>query len=1120
LQKYSSFNLIFIRIITIFFSLFTVLYGCRQSSDKGTKETATPRDPLFTLLSPDQTNISFNNILEENLNLNVLMYEYTYNGGGVAVGDVNNDGLPDLYFSGNTVDNKLYLNEGGMRFKDITAVAGVTGRPGPWKTGVTMADVNGDGLLDIYVCYSGKLPPEKRINQLFINKGIDKNKIPVFAEETAAYGLAEPSYSTQGYFFDYDKDGDLDLLLLNHNPNSLPVLDEANTVEMLKKSDDQVGIKLYRNDNNVFKNVTSVSGINSSSLTYGLGAAIADINGDGWQDIYICNDYSIPDYLYINNRNGTFTDEKKNRLGHTTHFAMGNDIADMNNDGYPDIFTLDMLPEDNHRQKMLMSPNNYEKDELMLRSGFYFQEMRNMLQVNNGNGTFSELGQLAGISNSDWSWAPLIADYDNDGFKDIYITNGYIRDYTDMDFIKFMNDYMQNNRGNIHRQNVLDIVHKMPSSDLRNFMFHNEQNLRFSNVGYPWGLDSISNSNGGVYADLDNDGALDLVINNINHPAFVYHNLSREKNKNHFLGISLEGAEKNTQGIGTKVTLYIKGKLQTLEQMPARGYQSSVSPVLHFGLGVENSIDSIRVIWLSGKTELLRDIKADQVLNLKEVNAKQVYHYQKPAPALFSETTSPITFTHQPNTINDFKRQPLMVHSMSFFGPCLVKADINNDGLEDVFAGSASGQAASIFIQQKSGQYIRLPQPAFDADNISEDADAVFFDANGDGNTDLYVASGGYHYFTENDSRLQDRLYLSDGKGHFVKATDALPEMWVSKSCVRVADINGDGYPDLFVGGRVIPGNYPVSPRSYILINDGKGKFSDKTAEIAPALQKPGMVTSAGWTDINNDKKPDLIIAGEWMPLMIFVNNNGKLEDRTGTYFDSSFTGWWNTLMIRDMNGDGKPDIIAGNEGLNTQCHVSEKKPAEIYFKDFDGNGSIDPFFCFYIQGTSYPYVTRDELLDQMPGMRSRYPTYKSYADQTIHDIFNSSDLSDAGHLTATCLETTYFEMGTDGKFHKKELPVQAQQSPVFTITPFDYDKDGQMDLLLCGNTNKARLRLGKSDANYGILLKGNGKGGFEYIPQWQSGFKLWGDVRSVLLLNDKLLFGINQSDVKAYRQR
>lgn len=1117
---HNSFIHISTRAVVVMLCILYGLSGCRQTPGNDHKETDTLRDPLFTLLSPGQTNITFNNTLEENLNLNVLMYEYTYNGGGVAVGDVNSDGLLDIYFSGNTADNKLYLNEGNMRFRDITAKAGVAGRPGPWKTGVTIADVNGDGLPDIYVCYSGKLPAEKRINQLFINKGIGPDSIPVFTDEAASFGLTEPSYSTQGYFFDYDKDGDLDLLLLNHNPNSLPVLDETNTVEMLKKADDQVGIKLYRNDKNVFKNVTALSGINSSSLTYGLGAAIADINGDGWQDIYICNDYSIPDYLYINNRNGSFTDAKKNMLGHTTHFAMGNDIADMNNDGYPDIFTLDMLPEDNHRQKMLMSPNNFEKNDLMLRSGFYYQEMRNMLQMNNGNGTFSEMAQLAGISNTDWSWAPLIADYDNDGFKDLYVTNGYNRDYTDMDFITFMNEYVQKNRGNIHRQNVLDLVQKMPATNLKNYMFRNEQNLTFKNVSYTWGMDDVANSNGGVYADLDNDGALDLVVNNINRPAFIYHNLSREKNKNHYLGITLEGAGKNTAGIGAKVLLYAKGKLQALEQMPARGYQSSVTPVLHFGLGTDPVIDSIRVIWLSGKTELLHDVKADQVLKIKEADAKQIYHYPKPAPALFEETASPIAFTHQSNAINDFKRQPLMVHSMSFFGPCLAKADINHDGLEDIFAGGASGQAAALFIQQKAGQYIRLPQPAFDADNISEDADAVFFDANGDGNTDLYVASGGYHYFTENDSRLQDRLYLNDGKGNFVKATDALPEMWVSKSCVRVSDINGDGYPDLFVGGRVIPGNYPVSPRSYILINDGKGKFSDKTEEIAPALQKPGMVTSAAWLDINSDKKPDLIIAGDWMPLMVFINNNGKLEDKTGAYFDSTFTGWWNTIQVQDMNGDGKPDIIAGNEGLNTQCRASEKEPAEIYFKDFDGNGSVDPFFCFYIRDTSYPFVTRDELFDQMPGMRSKYPSYKDYADHTIHDIFSSSDLSDAGHLSATCLETSYFEMGADGKFHKKPLPIQVQQSPVFTITAFDYDKDGKMDMLLCGNTNKARLRLGKSDANYGVLLKGNGNGSFEYIPQWKSGFKLWDDIRSALWLNDKLVFGVNQGEVKAYRYR
>ncbi|HEX5025488.1 MAG TPA: VCBS repeat-containing protein, partial [Agriterribacter sp.] len=1091
--------------------------GCSPTPEKPAEQVK-KMDALFELLPPQKTNIHFNNLIEESLNLNVLMYEYLYNGGGVAIGDVDGDGLQDIYFSGNTVENKLYLNKGNMQFEDITAQAGVGGRRGPWKTGVTMADVNGDGLVDIYACYSGRLPAQKRMNQLFINQGVDKTGVPIFAEQAKQYGLADSSYSTQGYFFDYDKDGDLDMLLLNHNPKSLPVLDEAATMYELKTSDPEIGVKLFRNDKNIFKNVTAISAISSSALTYGLSAGIADINGDGWQDIYVCNDYSVPDYLYINNHNGTFTDAKQTSFGHTTHFGMGNNVDDINNDAYPDIISLDMLPEENHRQKMLMAPDNYEKYDLMLRSGFYYQYMRNMLQVNNGNGTFSEMGQLSGISNTDWSWAPLVADYDNDGWKDIYITNGYLRDYTNMDFLKYMNDYIQNNSGDIRRQNVLDLVHKIPSSDVKNYMLRNEHGARFSNVSESWGFSDVSNSGGGVYVDLDNDGALDLVVNNINKPAFVYHNLSASKAKNNYLNIALQGSGLNTQGLGAKVTLYTAHNKQYQEQMPARGYQSSVSPILHFGIGAEAVIDSLSIVWLSGKMEIIAGIKPNRLVTLKESSAKQEYKFLKPSKPLFEETPSPIVFQHEPNSINDFKRQPLMVNPMSFFGPCLAKADVNGDGLEDVFVGGATEQPGMIFMQQKSGNFVKQEQPSLQADKVAEDADAVFVDVNTDGFADLYVASGGYHHFTENDSRLQDRLYINDGKGNFKRAADALPKMWVSKGCVRASDINGDSYPDFFVGGRVVPGRYPEIPQSFILINDGKGNFKDETAVIAPGLQHAGLISDAAWVDVNSDKKEDLVVVGEWMPVKLYINNNGKLEDKTTAYYDKPYSGWWNTLTVGDMNGDGKPDLIVGNEGLNTQCKVSEKEPAEMYYKDFDDNGSVDPVFSFYIQGKAYPYITRDELLDQIAGMRTRYTNYADYADKTVEDIFGKAELSDAGHLDANCLETSYFEMGADGKFHKKPLPLEAQSSPVFAISVLDFDGDGKKDMLLCGNINRARLRFGKSDANYGVLLKGKGDGNFDYVPQWKSGFQLWGDVRSVLQVNHTLLFGINQGQVRAYK--
>lgn len=1095
-----------------------VLASCRNTDSRNQDDLPENAPAMFTLLPPEQTNITFSNTLTEGLNTNVLLYEYFYNGGGVAVGDLNGDGLEDIYFSGNMCNNQCYLNKGNMQFEDITTISGTGGRPGPWKTGVTMVDINGDGKMDIYLCYSGKLQGEKRRNQLFINEGNDLNHIPHFSEQAEQYGLADSSYSTQAFFFDYDRDGDLDMFLLNHNPNSLPVLDEAATASILKRESPVHGVRLYQNNKGHFHDVTRQAGLSSSALTYGLGAGIADINGDGWPDIYISNDYTVPDYLYINNHKGGFVNQLSSALGHTSQFSMGNNVSDINNDGLPDIFTLDMLPEDNHRQKLLFAPDNYEKFAITLRTGFYYQYMRNMLHLNNGDGSFSEIGQLAGISNTDWSWAPLFADYDNDGWKDLFVTNGYLRDYTNMDFIKYMNDYTQS-KGRLKREDVLDIIQHMPSSNLVSYLFKNNGNLSFTDVGRQWGIRRPSNSNGAVYADLDNDGDLDLVINNINQPAFVYRNEANTQLKNHYLELRLQGELLNTQGIGARVTLYAGNKKQYLEKMPARGFQSSVSPVLHFGLGpTDTSIDSLRIIWQSGKQQLLSHIRADQQLLLQEKNAVFVRGSPHLPKQVFEETRSPIGFVSAVNDVNDFKRQPLLVNPQSFSGPCITKADIDGDGLEDVYVGGGSGQPGKIFLQQKNGSFIEKPQKALEADKTREDADAVFVDVNQDGFPDLYVASGGYHNYLPGDSLLQDRVYLNDGKVNFTKSLKALPMMLSSKSCVRVSDVNGDGYPDLFVGGRVVPGRYPETPQSYLLINDGKGHFTDRTVDLSPILQKIGMVTDAVWIDLNGDHKQDLVVVGEWMPITVLVNNNGKLVNRSKDYFDRDYSGWWNKLSAGDFNNDGKQDLVIGNQGLNSQCKASDKEPAELYYKDFDHNGSVDPVLCFYIQGKSYPYLTRDELLDQLSIMRTRFTDYKSYADATIQDIFTVEEFRDVNHLRADCLQTMYFERGSNGKFLEKPLPVQAQFSPVHTLTVLDYDNDGNKDLLLCGNANHARLRLGKTDANYGVLLKGDGKGHFTYTGQQQSGLHLRGDVRAVVNIGKTWIFGINQQALKAYK--
>jgi hypothetical protein len=738
-----------------------------------------------------------------------------------------------------------------------------------------------------------------------------------------------------------------------------------------------------------------------------------------------------------------------------------------------------------------------------------------MLQLNNGNGTFSEIGQLAGVSNTDWSWAALMADYDNDGWKDIYVTNGYLRDFTNLDFVKYMDNYIQQ-KGRLMREDVLQLVHRIPASNVANYIFRNNGDLTFSKNNIAWGFTQTSNSNGAAYSDLDNDGDLDIIVNNINAPAFIYQNDAVQHTRHHYLKIKLEGAGKNTVGLGAKVIARVKGKKQVVEQMPSRGYQSSVSPVLHIGLGDETMIDSLQVIWLSGKQQLLQHVKADQLLVIKETDAAGKHIPEVTPKPIFTQTQK-LSFTHQQDYINDFKRQPLMVNPLSFNGPALAKADVNGDGLEDIYTGGGVEQAGELFIQQKGGKFIRKTQPAFIADKVYDDTDAIFVDVNTDGHADLYVCSGGYHHFEPDAATLQDRLYINDGKGNFVRAADALPAMHTSKSCVRVSDVNGDGAPDLFVGSRVIPGRYPETPESYLLINDGKGKFTNAIASWSQNLQNIGMVTDAAFTDLNGDKKNDLVVVGEWVPVTVFINENGKLADRTRDYFSKSYSGWWNGIVTGDFNHDGKTDLVIGNMGLNTQCKASDAEPAEMFYKDFDNNGSVDPILCSYIQGASYPYVTRDELLEQIGSKRKRFPDYKSYGDATLTDVFTSEELAGVKKLSANYLQTVCFLSDAQGKFLEKTLPVPVQMSPVYVIIPLDYNADGNEDLILGGNINHARLKFGKYDANYGMLLQGDGKGNFNYIPQQRSGFKLTGDVRSAVTMGNTIIFGINEQPIQVY---
>ena len=1125
--------------------------GC--ASEEQAKPEA-PQQTLFARLPPAQTNVDFSNTLSEapGVNRNILMYEYFANGGGVAAGDLNGDGLDDLYFTANMGYNKLYLNQGGMTFEEVAAEAHVAGRKNTWKTGASMADVNGDGLLDLYVAYSGQLPLERRVDELYINQGPDARGIPQFEEQTRAYGLAQPHSSNQGYFFDYDRDGDLDLFLLTHNVAALPRVGTEATQQLLKKRDPVNGLHLYRNDpgapdrspgqagsgtgaDRTFTDVSEEAGIQGSPLIYGLGAGIADVNKDGWPDLYIANDYSPPDYLYLNNGDGTFTDALPDAMGHTSRASMGVDVADMNNDGLSDIVVLDMLPKGNRRQKTLFVPNDRDQQAREVASDFHYQYMRNTLQLNNGTPgssppdrspgqarqapTFSEIGQVAGISNTDWSWAPLAADYDNDGWNDLFVTNGILHDFADQDFIRFKQNYIRARDSSLQRGDVARLLDRLPDTTLTNYLFQNNADLTFDDVTAAWGLDRPSNSNGAAYTDLDNDGDLDLVTNNINEPAFIFENRADEQPGRHFLQVKLEGAQKNTYGIGAKLTVYAGDAAHHREQMPMRGYLSSVSPVLHVGLGSHARVDSLRVVWPDGTQQTLVDLEADQRLALRQENASAAEPPPPPPPPLFTQADAPLDFQHRmEGAIDDFRRQPLMVNPASFSGPALAKADVNGDGLDDVFAGGGPGQASRLYRQQPNGQFAADPQSAFEADAGSDDVEALFFDANGDGHPDLYIASGGYGRFDYDDPVLQDRLYINDGQGGFAQSEGALPSMLTSTGAVAAADVDGDGARDLFVGGRVVPGRYPTPPRSYVLLNDGRGRFTDRTAEIAPGLRTAGMVSDAVWHDLDGNGTEELILAGAWMPIRVFGNAGGTLSDQTAAYFETPYRGLWNKLLIDDLNGDGAPDLVAGNFGLNAQLQASAEEPAELYYADFDHNGSVDPILSFYVEGARYPHPTLDELTDQMFMMRSRFASYAQYAEATLEDLFTEEELEEAETLKTNFLETALFVSGEDGMLRKAPLPIEAQFAPVFALTTLDYNDDGCSDLFLGGNINEARIRFGKYDANYGMLLEGDGDGGFRYLPQHESGFELRGDVRNVLHIHDTLLFGINRAPVQAYR--
>ena len=1054
---------------------------------------------LFTLLSPSSTRVDFNNRLTENEQFNIIEYLYFNNGAGVAAGDINNDGLADLYFTSNQGPDKLYLNKGNLRFEDITDAAGIGSNDG-WKTGVTMADVNGDSLLDIYVCHVGNYKGIQGRNQLFINNGD-----LTFKEKAHEYGLDFQGFSTQAAFFDYDLDGDLDMYLLNH---SVHTYRSYGGVELRFGEDDRAGDRLYKNESVegrfTFQDITGQAGIYSSQIGYGLGVNICDINNDGFSDIYISNDFHENDYLYINNGNGTFSERLTEMLAHTSRSSMGNDVGDFNNDGLLDVVVLDMLPDEEKILKQSGGEDDYELFEMKLRYGYYFQFVRNTLQLNLGGGMFSEIGRLAGIYATDWSWSPLFCDVDNDGWKDLFITNGIYRRANDLDYIRFLtggNRYFPSQDNTDLPDKVL--YEKMPLYPNINYIFKNNSDLTFSNMAGVWGFNIRSFSNGSTYADLDNDGDLDLIVNNINAPAFIYRNNAETLLDHHYLSVVLKGEDLNTRAVGARVTVYCNGQILVAEQNATRGFMSATTDVLHFGLGTAGMIDSLVVRWPDRTEQICRHVPADQMLTIKIERERKPLSgniNENEKVRLFSRVQIPgLEFRHREDMYVDLTRERLIPHNLSAEGPTMAVGDVNGDGLQDLFVGGATGQAAMLLGQRNDGAFTPLHVPLLIMERFTEDVDAVFFDADGDSNPDLYIVRGG-NMVPAGDPLLADRLLINDGKGGFGKsARGSLPYMAYNGSCVRPADFDGDGDQDLFVGSRSVPGAYGLSPVHFLLENDGKGNFRDVTDQQAKDLRDAGMVTDACWIDYDLDRDADLILVGEWMKVCVFRNDEGYFTDITREAGLEETSGWWNCIHAADLDDDGDPDLVGGNLGLNSLLRASEQEPVEMYVNDFDNNGSLDQVICSYRNGISYPVASLDELAGQVSRLTNKYPNYSDFGGETVIEIFGTEKLNQSVKRKAILFESCIFLNNGDGTFELYKLPAQAQFSPVRDIYVRDFNLDGQNDLVLAGNNYSVRPSLGRYDASYGWCLLGEKNNKFSVLMPVESGLRINGDARRVV---------------------
>lgn len=1073
------------------------LFACGKKQDK-----------QFILRTPGETGIQFANTITEYDSLNILESEFIYNGGGVAIGDVNGDGLEDLFFAGNQVNNALYLNRGGLKFEDITNAANVgKNLIRQWSSGVNILDINLDGKLDIYVCNTFDPLPENRRNLLYINQGNDADGIPKFREMAREYGVDDPSHSSHAQFFDYDNDGDLDLfigvnVIEDRYPNQF--------IEITNNGKSMNRDNLFQNNwsdslgHPVFTDVSLAAGLLQDGYSH--STLVYDFNEDGWQDIYVANDYQSNDLIFINNRNGTFTNQAGKIFKHFSMSAMGSDVTDINNDGAADFFTTEMQPYYNKRKKLFQGGSSYQNQVLTEKYGYDYQYTRNTLQLNIGTDpatglpVFAEIGMFAQVQETDWSWATLFADFDNDGWKDLYIANGFPRDVTDRDFADFR-AYASNL---VTPQQLLDAIPKVKSP---NFLFKNKGDLTFENVSEHWGVKIPSFTNGAAYGDLDNDGDLDLVTNNIDDPAFLFEN--KVSSQQHYLRVKLVGSEKNPDAFGASATAYFKGQQQRSFLLSGRGYLSKPESALHFGLGAETIVDSLVVLWPDSRKTVLKQVSADQVLTVNHRDALPGVRVDMSAgQGLFADISGEfgLNFTHQEEDFVDFYYQRTLPHKFSQYGPAIAINDVNGDGLQDIFLSGSRRSDETWFLQQPDGNFIKtIATYKKDANKQEEDAGSLLFDADGDGDADLYISRGSSQY-PEGDPLYQDALFLNDGKGHFSAAANALPPMMSNASCVKAADFDHDGDLDLFVGSRVKPRAYPEGERSFLLRNDssnGQLKFTDITSEAAPGLLAPGMVSDAIWTDFNNDHWPDLMLVCEWMPIQFFQNKNGILEAVTESTGLAEYKGWWNSIAALDADQDGDMDYIAGNFGENLYFRCTSDEPIRVYAKDLDNNGMIDPLIsCFWQDSLGakheYLYHPREDLIKQFVGIRKKFNTYGEYGEATVTDMFSEEDFKDATKLSANWMKSVYLRNDGNGRFVLKELPVEAQLAPVYGILPFDVNQDNIEDVILVGNDFGVEVQQGRADAFSGLVLLNDGAGNFSPMSLDESHFGVFGDAKGL----------------------